>query len=405
MQYSYLYKWIKKFNFLMIVACVISGVLTVRGIRLFRSEGFFEAWTQPVMLASLSVLGAIVAWQFIFYWYPRSSPERRNQLLAIAVILVFFLMATSTFYSAFGMSADKAMIRHMNDVSEKAEETLGEQYRKRLRESALIGPLEDMSLVFGSIVQREIEGGSLSGRRGTGRVSSTIKGLQDGYKNAAESLKKQGIVVERKYKKGAKTIEGIRAVISDAEMSVDEKSLQMQKRLGDLNAILAQMQTSALSRVESLVERLDELYLGNGDKKTEKAIAAIKTSISESKEAVLEKLADLQTVEEVHLKSFRMMDKYEAIVNYWGYVLPAFCYSLAADLLIPAFALFCLTFISYRGEKNHSRKKEQDSGVRSQPREPVDIRVAERIRQIYRESEKHQSRGGSGVEGGPPSPN
>ena len=97
MHYSDHNRSIKNLGLFMTVACLVSAVLTLRGIRLLRSDGFFESWIQPTMLAGFSALGCIIAWQIIIRYYPRSSREGKRRLLVVSLLIVAFVLSTSTF--------------------------------------------------------------------------------------------------------------------------------------------------------------------------------------------------------------------------------------------------------------------------------------------------------------------
>ena len=379
----------------MAIACVVSGILTLRGIRIFRSDGFFESWIQPAMLAGFSAFGAFVSWQIIIRYYPRSTPERKQQLLTLSLLLVAFLLSTSTFFSAFGMSADKAVMRHITVIADKARTSLILLHRGRKKEAELVTYLGGMGNVNNSMVNREINGGPLSGRKGAGKVASNVSGLGDGFRDAAGTLSKQGKEADRLYNRGNKILTEINKIISNDETSIEEKSHAVEAKLASLNIVLTRLQVSALPWIEDLVERMDTLYLAKGNAAMQKAVSRLDASIAEGKDVLMERIADLKQENDIPVISFRIPDKFEAIQLHWEYVVPSFMYSLATDVFAPAITLFFLSFISgaFRQQPTSRQvpREYQDGTIESEYREPVDIGVATRLRKLYRDS---QERGG-----------
>lgn len=395
----------------MAIACLVSGVLTLRGMRLLRSDGFFDSWVQPTMLAVFSALGCFIFWQIIIRFYPRSTAGGKRQLLVVSLLLVAFALTTSTFFSAFGMSADKAVMRHITMVTDEARSTLILLHQRRKQEANFANHLGGMGDVNASMVQREIDGGPLSGRKGSGKVASNVSGLGDGYRNAADRLIKQGKDADRLYSRGDRLLSEINKIISNDKISIREKSRAVEVKLAAVNIVLTKLQDSTLPWIQDLVERMDTLYLAKGDAAMQKAVSRLSVSITEGKDVLQERLADLEQESDVPVVSYRIPDQFEAIMLHWEYVVPSFMYSLATDLFAPALSLFFLSFISSFFRPKQSSRINQEEEVQdetSEPeyRKPTDIEVAARLRRIHRRTQDDrngQSRRDDGNGRRPPS--
>ena len=299
-------------------------------------------------------------------------------------------MITSTFFASFGLAADRARNRAMQDIAGDAETTLSALYRRRMKEAELVGPLEDMASVHESSTNREIKSGFLSRTRGKGRVSANISGLKQGFSDAAEAIKRQTREVERSYKKGNKTIANIYTILDSEERNTDEKARLTQKKLASLNPVIIQLESSALPRVESIIDGVERLYMvKSGSAKMERARLQIKESLDESKNIVLEKLSDLESTEEIFVKTYRVPDAFQAIFEYWPYVAPAFGYALACDVLIPVLAMFFVSYIARerpQQQKKSTIKEDKDGKAESEHNRVSDINSAKRLRKLYKDS-------------------
>jgi hypothetical protein len=204
----------------------------------------------------------------------------------------------------------------------------------------------------------------------------------------------------------------INKIINDEKLSIEEKSRAAEEKLSLLNVVITKLQRSSLTWLQDLVERMESLYLVQGDAAMQKAVGRLGMSAKEGKDAILEKLADMEQESDIAFTSYRIPDRFEAIQLHWEYVMPSFMYSLATDLFAPAMSLFFITFIAGFFKRPNmtrslSKEEEQDGTTESEYRKPTDIDVAARLRQIHKRAQNGNGQSGRNDGDGrrPSSPN
>ncbi len=353
MDYQQYSQWSKRSVCLLVFSSVLSGIFTFNGLLGDYSFGF------ALLMASIGVVMSVAAFSFLFSQFPKAGWQKRKRLLWVGLVASVLLLLTSTQYSIFGLSGDKAKLHHLSVSLKQAEDKFSEIISIRKREQRLIPSLQNMEGVFRGMASREVTGGALSRKVGHGPVSANLAGLSQGYKEAVSTLKRQDRAVNSLFTRGSRLLDDIRGVVNDQELPVNAKNEQVQRKFMKLNTLFAEAQNSVLPSIVSLVERIDSLFTAGSDRETDEVLKGVVQPLAESKTLILSQIAELGS-QEIRVPSFRVMGSQEAVITYWGICLPGFSYALAIDLVIPIMLLFFLTYLASGSDQNDFRQPPKD---------------------------------------------
>jgi hypothetical protein len=343
-EYPTLQKWTRRSQVALLIVTLISGIFVYRGIKAYGlggDDGLFQSFFGPLLLAFVSLLIAMFGYSYLFERYPLArTPQERTRLHFIIAFIAVVLLSTSTYFAMIGLASERCLLRSLESGLLQAEKVFDEMVMIRRTEKSLLAPLKLGAGQSKVLVKSEHEGGP-SGRKGIGRVSATLKGLQSGYEDIADTLESSITAHENASTEGQIILEDIRGILNDGDLGVREKSEMIVPLFNELNAQLTELRLSAVPAVLSFVQNVDDLYLSKGAY-MESVLDAIRKPVEKTKQEVLKQVTLIRRQKEPVIPRFHVMDAEQAIFEYPQAVWAALVYTLSLDI---GFPLMCLTFL------------------------------------------------------------
>jgi|GEM_PF-6994530 len=339
-------KFLKISQIALILNMIASVCFTYMGM--IEEYGSVDSWSsiRPLLQSMISALIGLIGWWFFTQTIPVAKPQDLKKLCVGLALFVVLIISTSTYYGSIGIAGNQARHEVMNKTIEKAEQTYTKLIRQKREVETLLPVVTGGKNVFMSIVQREKQGGVLSGKGGgRGKVSMTLQGLVDGFERLEETLNSDINKTERLYVKGNRLIEEFRTILNDRTITTSEKYDRIASLYLKFRRLFLDLEKSIIPTFTAQVERLDNMYLITNDDETKKLFAVLQKPIAESKALILETAASLKT-RPVSIPSFKIVGSLEAVMMTPAFSYPSLAYAFASDFIFPLGLLMILYYLA-----------------------------------------------------------
>jgi hypothetical protein len=283
----------------------------------------------------------------------------------VLLIVLFVAFSMSSYFALIGIGAEtakKAAIAHVFRSATHRQSRLMEQ---REKEARLLPELTFATQFYYGIYRSERRYGTLSGRRGGGRVATTLNQSYRAYRRTYQMLRSHQRKNRRQYERTKATIRQIRTLYHDRSFTARQKAQQATPLIVRLNRLLRQLSHSGLPAVQSALESSHHLslLLRIDDKEVslvrnrrrrrflmrqQLAQAKFRRAHEQIQTRLRSKISDLTQHRRVHIRDYELPSDLMGVFIYINEVWPLACVAFVIDFLMPLLSLWLLTHLSQR---------------------------------------------------------